>query len=89
MFLSDLSYSLTMNNTNNTNATLTLNGREVDPKSINIECVDGRDYPDFANAFISEAQWMNDGTALDDEELEQLTEENGGLVNEKIHEQMF
>jgi len=81
-----------MNNTNNTNstkATLTLNGREVDPKSINIEGVDRSDYPDFADAFISEAQWMNDGTALDDEELEQLTEENGGLVNERAHEQMF
>jgi hypothetical protein len=78
-----------MNNTNNTNATLTLNGREVDLKSINIEGVNRSDYPDFADAFIGEAQWMNDGTALDDEELEQLTEENACLVNELAHERMF
>lgn len=78
-----------MNNTNNTNATLTLNGREVDLKSINIEGVNHSDYPDFADAFIAEAQWMNDGTALNDEELEQLTEENSCLVNELAHEQMF
>ena len=43
---------------------VTLNGREVDPRSINIEKSD-----------IVEAQWMNDGTALTNEELEQLTEE--------------
>jgi len=78
-----------MNNTNNTNRTLTLNGREVDPKSINIEGVDRSDYPDFADAFIGEAQWMNDGTALNDEELEQLTEENGCLVSEEAHKQML
>ena len=68
---------------------VTLHGREVDPQSINIEGVDRQDYPDFADAFIGEAVWMNDGTALDDEELQQLTEENGDLVNELSHEQMF
>jgi hypothetical protein len=79
-----------MKNTNNTQqVTLTLNGREVDLKSINIEGVDRQDYPDFCDAYISEAQWMNDGTELNDEELEQLTEENGCLVNELAHEQMF
>jgi len=76
-----------MNNTQQ--VTLTLNGREVDLHSINIEGVDRQDYPDFCDAFISEAVWMNNGTALDDEELEQLTEENGCLVNELAHEQMF
>ena len=68
---------------------VTLNGREVDPQSINIEGVDRQDYPDFCDAFISEAVWMNDGTALNDEELEQLTNEQGELVNEMAHESMF
>lgn len=68
---------------------LTLNGREVDPQSINIEGVDRADYPDFADAFIAEAVWMNDGTALDDEELNQLTDENGELVNQLAHEYFF
>lgn len=68
---------------------LALNGREVDSQSINIEGVNRADYPDFADAFIGEAVWMNDGTALDDEELEQLTEENGELVNQLAHENFF
>jgi hypothetical protein len=76
-----------MNNTNdnNSNATLTLNGREVDLRSICIEGVNCSDYPDFADAFIGEAEWMN-GEALNDKELDQLTEENGSLVNEMAHE---
>ena len=79
-----------MNNTNNTQqVALTLNGRQVDLKSINIEGVDPTDYPDFCDAFIGEAQWMNDGTALNDEELDQLTEENGCLVNQMASDQMF
>ena len=68
---------------------VTLNGREVDPRSINIENVDRSDYPDFADAQIGEAQWMNDGTALNDEELVQLTEEQAGLVNELANEFFF
>jgi len=64
---------------------LTLNGREIDPQSINIEGVDRQDYPDFADAFIGEAVWMNDGTALTDEELEQLTNEQGEMVNYLAH----
>ena len=64
---------------------VTLNGREVDPRSINIEGVDRQDYPDFSDAFIGEAVWMNDGTALNDEELEQLTEEQGEMVNYLAH----
>jgi len=61
---------------------LTLNGREINSQSINIEGVNRGDYPDFADAFIAQAVWMNDGTALNDEELNQLTNENGELVNE-------
>jgi hypothetical protein len=71
------------------NKTITLNGREVDPRSINIENVDRSDYPDFADAQIGEAQWMNDGTALNDEELIQLTEEQGVLVNELANQFFF
>jgi len=83
VFLDVLAYARSMKDK------LTLNGREVDPQSINVEGVNRADYPDFADAFIGEAVWMNDGTALNDEELEQLTEENGCLVNELAHEQIF
>jgi len=68
---------------------VTLNGREVDPSSIEIENVDRSDYPDFCDAYIGQAVWMNDGTALNDEELEQLTNEQGELVNELANEFFF
>jgi len=83
VFFRVLGYAVSMKNK------VILNGREVDPQSINVEGVDRSDYPDFADAFIGEAVWMNDGTALSDGELEQLTNENGCLVNELAHEDCF
>jgi hypothetical protein len=68
---------------------VTLNGREVDPSSIEIENVDRTDFPKFCSACIGQAVWMNDGTALNDEELEQLTDEQGELVNELAHKSLF
>lgn len=77
-----------MKDNNTTTAGITLNGREVDLRSIYIDGVNPSDYPDFCDAFIAEAQWV-DGEMLNDAELEQLTQENGDLVNEMAHEQVF
>jgi hypothetical protein len=57
----------------------------VDKSSIEIEDIDMKDYPDFVDAFISSARF-NDGTELNDEQLEQLQDENYEIVNELIHE---
>jgi hypothetical protein len=43
----------------------------IDYSTIQIDGVDSNDYPDFADAYISYAEYT-DGTPLDDEELEQL-----------------
>jgi hypothetical protein len=56
-----------------------LNGRTV--KNAEVDGVDSGDYPDFCDAFFSYAEY-EDGTPLTDEELEQLGDENGEMINQ-------
>ena len=55
-----------------------LNGRKI--KNVEVDGVDGDDYPDFSDAFFSYAEY-EDGTPLTDDELEQLGEEFGDQIN--------
>lgn len=55
---------------------------ELDYKSIEIEGVNTCDYPDFVDAYISYACWL-DGTELTDDELDYITSELPDLVYEK------
>jgi hypothetical protein len=56
-----------------------LNGRTI--KNAEIDGVVGSDYPDFCDAYFSYAEY-EDGTPLNDEELEQLGDENGEMINQ-------
>jgi hypothetical protein len=56
-----------------------LNGRQV--KNAEVDGIDSSDYPDFCDAFFSYAEY-EDGTPLTDEELEQLGDENGEMINQ-------
>ena len=69
----------------NKSTPLMLNGKAVDEKSIEIDGVDRRDYPDFSDAYISAANYM-DGTPLSDKEIEELDAQNNELVHEKIQD---
>jgi hypothetical protein len=62
-----------------------INGKEVDKGSIVMDNVDPHDYPDFSDACIIKAEFV-DGTELTDEELDLLNSE-GELVNNSAHEQ--
>jgi hypothetical protein len=62
----------------------TINGKEVDRSSIEMDGVDPHDYPDFSDAYIVGAQFV-DGTELTQEELELLNNE-GELVSNSAHE---
>jgi len=66
-------------------AQVAIGGKKVDLKSIEIDGIDRRDYPDFCDAYISSATF-EDGTPLSDEEVTSLDSESSGLVNEMIHE---
>jgi len=60
------------------------NGKEVDISTIEIEGIETRDYPDFADAYVDYAEYT-DGTPLSSEELDQFQNENGDLVHELAH----
>ena len=63
----------------------TLNGRKV--IDIEVDGVDSRDYPDFADAHFSYACY-EDGTALTDEELDKLAEQNADVLWEKAYDSL-
>lgn len=54
---------------------------------VEMDGIDSKDYPDFADAFIQSAAWKN-GTALTEEELEDLNE-NSDFVHEHALDQMI
>lgn len=68
--------------------THTLDGRRVhkvvDTSSLEIDGVDGRDAPDFSDAYFSAGQFK-DGTEMSDEELNELAAEHPDLLYEKIY----
>jgi hypothetical protein len=63
---------------------VTINGNPVDVNSIEVDGVNDWDSPDFADAYITYATFI-DGTPLSDEELSQLENEHGELVNQAAH----
>ncbi len=48
--------------------------KKINWKSLKFEDIDPQDYPDFANAYVSYAEY-EDGSALTDDELEKLDTE--------------
>ncbi len=58
---------------------------ELNKKSIEIENVNMKDYPDFCDAFISYAEWQ-DGTPLTDDELEKI---DSDTVHGAAHESLY
>ena len=60
---------------------LPFKNRWVNRDSIQVDGVDSRDYPDFCDAYLSEAQW-SDGTDLTEDELAELDESMPELSHE-------
>tara|TARA_R110000868_G_scaffold136447_1_gene349434 strand:+ start:30428 stop:30640 length:213 start_codon:yes stop_codon:yes gene_type:complete len=65
-----------------------INGKEVDLKSIEFDGIDYKDYPDFCDAYISNAQFK-DETDLSIQELEQLQIELGSDFDQIIFNYLF
>lgn len=61
-----------------------LNGRKV--VDLEIDGVDPNDYPDFCDTYFVHAVWEDTSEELTDEELEQLGDENGDILNEMAYE---
>jgi hypothetical protein len=61
-----------------------LNGRAV--VDVEVDGVDTRDYPDFCDAYFARAVYLDTGLELSADELDQLTELYGDVVNEMAFE---
>jgi hypothetical protein len=60
-----------------------LNGKKVNASSIEVDGVDMRDYPDFCDAYIDYAEYV-DGAPLTDEELDLLQNQESDYVYELV-----
>jgi hypothetical protein len=58
--------------------------RVVDVGSLEIDGVDHFDAPDFCDAFFSAGQF-EDGTAMNDEELNELAQQHPEILEERIY----
>ncbi len=56
-----------------------LNGKKVDKSSLIISGVDKRDYPDFCDAYFAAGKY-EDGTSLEDKELDMLADKYADIV---------
>jgi hypothetical protein len=65
---------------------LQLNGRPV--VDAVVDGIDMRDYPDFCDAYFESACY-EDGTALTDDELIDLTDQNPETLHEMIYDQIY
>jgi hypothetical protein len=65
---------------------LQLNGRQV--VDAVVDGIDMSDYPDFCDAYFESACY-EDGTALTDNELEQLGDQNPLALHEIIYDQLY
>lgn len=62
-----------------------LNGKKV--VNLEIDGVQYWDYPDFCDAHFSYAEY-EDGTALTDEELDEITDKNGADLHEMAYDSL-
>jgi hypothetical protein len=65
---------------------LQLNGRTV--VDAVVDGIDMSDYPDFCDAYFESACY-EDGTALTDDELNDLTDQNPEALHEMVYDQIY
>lgn len=64
-----------------------LNNKAVDTGSLELSGVDGRDAPDFVDAYFSAGLWQ-DGTKMSDEDLDALKEAHPDLFYDRVYNQV-
>ena len=62
-----------------------LNNKQINVATLEVENVDLRDYGDFCDAYFCYAEYT-DGTVLTDNELDELTDAEGCVLNELCFE---
>ena len=64
-----------------------VNGKQVDLRSIELDGIESWDQPDYADAYATAAEFT-DGTALTNDELDELTKNHGDIINMKAHDML-
>lgn len=64
-----------------------LNNKAVDTGSLELSGIDGRDAPDFVDAYFSAGLWQ-DGTKMSDEDLDALKEAHPDLFYDRVYNHM-
>jgi len=65
---------------------LQLNGRTV--VDATVDGIDMKDYPDFCDAYFDTA-FYEDGVALSDDELSELTDNNPDALHEMVYDSLY
>jgi hypothetical protein len=64
-----------------------INGKQVDLRSIELDGVESDDYPKYSDAYAASAEFT-DGTPLADNELDELSDKHGDIINMVAHEML-
>lgn len=70
-----------------TPAPVTINGKQVDLGSIELDGVESWDRPDYADAYVIAASFT-DGTPLTDDEMNTLSDQHGDIINAKANDML-
>jgi hypothetical protein len=65
-----------------------INGKPVNLKSLEVDGVDTRDYPEFGEAYLTYAEF-EDGTPLSDEEIELFQDKHDDLVYQAAYDSLY
>ena len=68
-------------------APVSINGKQVDLRSIELDGVESWDRPDYADAYVIAAEFT-DGTPLTDDEMNTLSDQHGDIINMKAHDML-
>jgi hypothetical protein len=69
------------------NENINFGGKGVNLRSLEVDGVDTKDYPDFSDAYFSYGEF-EDGTQLSDEQLDMLTDKHGDLVHQMAYDSL-
>jgi hypothetical protein len=64
-----------------------INGKQLDLSTIELDGVESYDRPDYADAYASAATFT-DGMALTDDELDELSDKHGDVINMRAHDML-
>lgn len=65
-----------------------LNGKIILIDSLEVDGIDRNDYPDFCDAFFSDATF-SDGTSLSDDQLDILSDTYRDILHSKVFDHIY